>query len=386
MQLKKINYYEYQDQKNEWHLNGLTFQKINLIVGKNSVGKSRTINVINGLANLLSVIKKLPFKNGNYDVLFSEDNKDIQYKCHYANHKVQNEELIIDKTNYLSRGNDGIGEIYFEEQDAKLKFQTPSDELAILARRDSIQHPFLEDTYNWGKNAMLFQFGQKMGQDTLSSITQENKLDFNIKETQQVILAFIVGKQTHQNKFVNAIISDMNKIGFNISDIFIKEPSNINLLSNNINLANNPLQVIAINEENQKYDVEQMNMSQGMFRTLSLIIQINYYLFMEYSGTILIDDIGEGLDYDRSTSLINVLISKVNKSDIQLIMTTNDQFIMNKVPIEYWSILVRNGSQVNCINYENSKKIFDEFYFTGLNNFDFFSMAFYKLHTTDIGK
>lgn len=120
-----------------------------------------------------------------------------------------------------------------------------------------------------------------------------------------------------------------------------------------------------------------MVMSQGMFRALSVLIQINYGLLANLSVCVLIDDIGEGLDFERSSSLVKVLIEKARKSSIQLIMTTNDRFIMNGVPLEYWILLERRGSK--CINYNvrNSKKMFDSFESTGLNNFDLFSSGYY---------
>ncbi len=115
-----------------------------------------------------------------------------------------------------------------------------------------------------------------------------------------------------------------------------------------------------------------------MFRALSIIIQINYVVLADTPSCILIDDIGEGLDFDRSCCLIDVLISKAENSSVQLLMATNDRFVMNQVPLEYWSILDRQANHVTIRNYLNSKEIFDNFKFTGLNNFDF--LAFDYLH------
>jgi hypothetical protein len=95
------------------------------------------------------------------------------------------------------------------------------------------------------------------------------------------------------------------------------------------------------------------------------------------STTILIDDIGEGLDFDRSSRLIKLLIEIAEKNDnIQLIMSTNDRFVMNNVPLEYWQVIQRNGGECKVFNYQNSKGKFDEFEYTGLNNFDFLRTDF----------
>ena len=91
---------------------------------------------------------------------------------------------------------------------------------------------------------------------------------------------------------------------------------------------------------------------------------------------ILIDDIGEGLDFDRSCALIELLMKKATHSQVQLVMSTNDRFVMNKVPLEAWSVLQREGGTVRVRNYQNSRAIFDDFKFTGLSNFDFLATDF----------
>lgn len=59
-------------------------------------------------------------------------------------------------------------------------------------------------------------------------------------------------------------------------------------------------------------------------------------------------------------------------------MSTNDKFVMNNTELEYWQIIHREGGLVKMHNITNSAEIFDEFRYTGLNNFDFFSTEFFK--------
>jgi hypothetical protein len=44
--------------------------------------------------------------------------------------------------------------------------------------------------------------------------------------------------------------------------------------------------------------------------------------------------------------------------------------------LEAWTILQRSPGRTNVYNYQNSKVFFDEFKYTGLNNFDFFATDF----------
>lgn len=118
-------------------------------------------------------------------------------------------------------------------------------------------------------------------------------------------------------------------------------------------------------------------------RVISLIIQLNYLEFniSEKSRiTILIDDIGEGLDFERSSNLIKLLIKKAKKlsNKIQLIMTTNDRFVMNSVPLDYWIVVDKELDRINFYSKETNREEFDNFELIGLNNFDFFSGEYYK--------
>jgi uncharacterized protein YydD (DUF2326 family) len=134
--------------------------------------------------------------------------------------------------------------------------------------------------------------------------------------------------------------------------------------------------VLGIKEDGVDGDIDQSEMSQGMYRVLALLIQVKYSHLANRAHCILVDDIGEGLDFERSTILINLLRRKAQHAKFQLIMTTNDQFVMNHVPLEEWSVLQRQGQQVVVRNVENSKKDFQEFRFIGMSNFSFLEMDF----------
>jgi hypothetical protein len=78
----------------------------------------------------------------------------------------------------------------------------------------------------------------------------------------------------------------------------------------------------------------------------------------------------------RVAVFTKLLQRKASASPMQLIMTTNDRFVMNSVPLDAWSVLVREGHKVRVLNYSNSRELFDEFKSTGLSNFSFLEMDF----------
>ena len=61
MQLKKVIYSQHfnHPQNNFWEVKDLILGKLNLIVGKNAVGKTRTINVIYNLAQIINLQAKI---------------------------------------------------------------------------------------------------------------------------------------------------------------------------------------------------------------------------------------------------------------------------------------------------------------------------------------
>jgi hypothetical protein len=76
--------------------------------------------------------------------------------------------------------------------------------------------------------------------------------------------------------------------------------------------------------------------------------------------------------------MIKTLIAKAQKTKMQLLMASNDRFVMNSVPLKFWTLLDRSGSNVHVYNEGNSKKVFENFKFTGLNNFDFLATDFIR--------
>ena len=292
------------------------------------------------------------------------------------------EKLIIgSKSNkpLLDRDESGKGIIFAKELDTDIRFQTDPTELAVVKRRDSIQHPFLENLYQWSSSLRFYEFGAQLGKNTMARIPftiELLKKKIDLKDSDYVIGIFVLGKQEIGDQFIQEIILDMRKIGYKLSDIGTQVPSLINP-DISVDSPDNLPQFLYIQEEEDLTSVtEQAEISQGMFRALSLFIQINYSLLASKPSCIVIDDIGEGLDYQRSSSIIKILIDKAQTGLIQLIMTTNDQFIMNGVPIEYWSLIEGTRGSAKLHNIYNSREKIEEFKFIGLNNFDLFTSEF----------
>ena len=384
----KLDIFEFvynKDLPGEWRVEECRLSQTNLIVGKNASGKSRIVRAIHTLSELLSESGSLAPQPKSYEwrLLFDIERPEekTEYILKIEKGLVIKEKLIIgSKSNepLLDRDESGEGTIFAKKIKQNIDFQTDKTELAVVKRRDSIQHPFLENLYQWSNSLRFYEFGAQLGKNTMAHIrfTMEllkNQTDF--KDSNVVVGIFVIGKQEIGEPFIQAILSDMREIGYKLSEIGTKVPSLINP-DISVDSPDNLPQFLYIQEEDLTSVTEQSEISQGMFRALSLFIQINYSLLASKPSCIVIDDIGEGLDYQRSSSIIKILIEKAERGLVQLIMTTNDEFIMNGVPIEYWSLIERTPGSAKLHNIYNSREKIEEFKFIGLNNFDLFTSEF----------
>lgn len=375
MKLEALIYTRYKDSQKEWGIEGkgstesihefLTLDNVNLIVGKNATGKSKTLNVIREIADLFAgdmKISDLEHDTASYEIVFSNESLEYKYFLEFKDKVIEQEKLSVDGQVKLDRADK---KLFYEQENKFISFKT-DENILCASRRDSEQQPFFDSLIDWGKSLTHYRFGSPLGRNMLlRDINLIKDADvISLKDTNRVIEIFHKGKCQFGSYFIKLIKEDMKSIGYPISKIEIKQTF---------------LSAFGLSVQEQDLDeiTDQIEMSQGMFRALSLLIQLNYSFLSKCPSCILIDDIGEGLDFDRSKSLINLIIQKVTKSEAQVIMTTNDRFVMNNIPIERWSVIQRKSKRSIFYNYKNSRGIFEDFKFTGLNNFDFLSTNFY---------
>jgi len=372
IQLSKVKFTELEGTPQEWSLEGLSLGEANLIVGKNASGKSRTLNIILALARQLAGIDPLG-PSGNYDVEFNWDDKIIYYQLKYEDGQVLQERFSIDDKVLLNRGRGGEGTILAEEIGKEIRFQTPTGELAAVARRDTIQHKFLEPLYFWGSSLRHYSFGTALGKGYLTILVKMEKNGEKIDELDPnaVVILYRRAVKELTDEFSQVLIRDMKQLNYDVEEVGVKTPVSIRVSG-----APGELVGLYVKEKDLPGITDQHSMSQGMFRALSLLVQINYSQMSGKSTCILIDDIGEGLDFDRSCRLIDLLREKAKTSNTQIVLSTNDRFVMNRVPLEEWSVMQRHGNHVRVLNYGNSRDLFEEFKFTGLSNFSFLEMDF----------
>lgn len=378
MTLKTLKYHEYNDDPRSWNLEQCDFTQINLVVGRNATGKTRLVNVINGLCKILSARLTTVFESGTYEADFAISGKTYFLYLEFKEGKVIAEHLDVDGSRKLSRDAEGKGQIYYEDKGEFISFQVPTNVIAIQQRRDELQHPFVVELSRWALGCQTYFFGTSLGKDLLVSLSGYEaavKQQANgSPESQDLIRTYLAAFSQFGEKFDKAIIRDMKALGYKLSDVGTDD---LRRHMPGLNVPE-PLIGMFVVETDRQRPLVQSEMSQGMFRALALIIHINAASFGKKHTLVLVDDIGEGLDFERSAKLIDVLVGHAKKSALQIIMTTNDRFVMNRVSLEYWILLRRAKSTIRAFSERNSQKEFANFRDMGLSNFDFFTSASFR--------
>lgn len=380
MRLKYLNYGEFHDTPQDWRLEKLSFGSRMLIVGKNTAGKSRSLSVIAGLARHL-IGAQPPSLTGDYVATFDNDGIEYRYELKSENFEVVHERIEIDGNEHLIRGRGGAGKIRAEKVGTgePIEFQAPPNTLAAVARRDAIQHSFIEPLFDWAQSLRYYQFGG-MIQGALAVFVPLGQ-PVDDRDQNAVVAIYREGEKRFGPDFAASIQKDLSEIDYAVDSIGLATPSSIRFA------LGGPQPVgITIKERDLRGITDQIGMSAGMFRVLALLVHVNFAQFNGSGSSVLIDDIGEGLDFDRSCRLIELLRAKAATYNFQLVMTTNDKFVMNHVPLDEWTVLHRTRSVVHVRNYENSRPVFDDFKFTGLSNFSFFEMNAVEINCTVNGE
>lgn len=355
-------------------MNGLILGDRNLIVGRNASGKSRILNIIASLAKQLAGLMP-PSMSGDYECEFVHGAGIYRYEVKIAGQKVYHERVIIDGDVMLSRGPSGEGEIRYERVEGKtnliLPFQSPNSAFAAAVRRDAVQHSFLEPLFLWASSVRHYQFGTPLGKDALVVIVPSASAPLDERDANATVPIFRQAEKQFGQRFIKELAEEFARVEYHVSEIGAKAPVSMQIMGL-------PGEVISIfvKENDLPGVTDQNSMSQGMYRTLAILTHLKYCEMKNTATCVLIDDIGEGLDFDRSWRLIDLLREKAEKSKTQLILSTNDRFVMNHVPLEEWSVIQRKGNHVEVKNFINSRHQFEEFKFTGLSNFSFFETDF----------
>ncbi len=356
MKLKSLSYKD-----TNLEITDLQLGSVNLIVGKNSSGKSMALHSIDLLIKMITQKRTLNW-GGEWDITFENDKSEkLNYKfsTSYLKQGVTFEKMLLNDNLVLVRNRKHYpdkAKIRNLLNRGQFEFIYPPDNKLILhTNRDIKKYPFLEDITTWAEQSYGFKFGN------INPYSLLNQQEYDLLTAVEEIPTLFKSLKNEDKK---SIISDFNSIGYSISDITVQDKQEFT--------------IIYVKENDLDKPIPHYKLSQGMFRSLAVIIYLEYLTKKKKPSTVVIDDLCEGLDFERAAKLGKLIFEKCSDNDIQLIATSNDSFLMEVVDLKNWNILIRKGKNVKGINAKLNPELIDEFRFTGLSNFDFFSSNFIK--------
>lgn len=344
MILKSFSYKE-----NNWELLKIApIDSACLLVGKNATGKSRTIHAIHNVAAFMQMTEIiLGSKSFSVNMEFaskSDSELCIRYSFTVKRGEVKEEDLVVNDKAFIKRTSE---KCYYQEDE----IFPPITKLVTQVRRDRQLYPEIESVMAWAESVVCI---------TCSAINPFTIIGPRLMSN-PFPLSELVDNLDESNK--RSIYNKAKALGYNLTNIHTVS------LSESIKL-------VRIKEDNVEYEIEDLYLSSGMLRALYLLCFLEYINKKSQKPLLLIDDMSEGLDYQRSTILGQLLLDYCNENKLQMIVSSNDSFLMDVVDISSWQVLRREGSKVYALNQSNSGELFESFRFTGLSNFDLLSSNF----------
>lgn len=331
-----------------WSLEDMSSLEItNLLVGKNASGKTR---IINALLNVTSFICGKPkmFRDREFAaniVLIDDDKSCLDYSFEVANGIIISERLHVNNEVLVNRE---LSSTYFMGE----IINPPADKLVVQVRRDRDVYPEIEAIMDWA-DGVTFISCSNLNPYTIYSGPNEliNPITFS------EMVSSLSYEETKN------VIDGAHQLGYDILQISAVE-------------FNSELKYVSVKENGVQDNIVDFQLSNGMMRVLYLLCYIEYMKKCKKCNMLLIDDLGEGLDYSRATLLGCKVFNACEKAGVQLIASSNDSFLMDVVDISHWQILNRRKGEIVTLNSKNSTDLFNDFRMTGLSNFDLFSSDF----------
>ncbi len=325
-----------------WRLNTTFLGNLNLIVGKNAVGKSKTLNAIANVAKFIKgeISGLVPVHRCRIEFV-DESAHELVYSYHGDLAEIHEESMILD----------GKMIIYRTSNHAQIKDEVvnpPSNKLVIQSQRDTAKYPEFEKVMIWAEQTRGFSF---------SELSSSKPYEVPSMFAQNLDITDIYEKLDDEKcEFVKA---KMRELGYDINAI---EKTEIQ-----------QFKFITLKEEGLVLPLFSNSISNGMLRTFYILTYLAYISSVVGAKTLLIDDLGEGLDFSRSSRLSKMMFDYCEQKGIQLIVTSNDNFLMNAIDLSHWIILRRDKSVVSSLSNQTHPDMFFKFKKMGLNNFDMLS-------------
>jgi predicted ATPase len=346
----KIQSFKFSNHKENWHIEEVKFEDLNLLVGGSGVGKTRILKALNLICDIAKG------RNRNLDDLewsINFSHLGQNYRWELKSSSIKNEEIFINLNESeqteivyekLVRYDDdseieillrsGLDSKFNNEKLPKLK-RTESA-ITLLSEEDLIipvRQAFKQLIFNFEtRQKWMIGVGYDPAKMELLDEIKLNAYDFQeyFAGDPPVLKAFCL------QKFFPHLFNEIKEYYI---DIF-PELKDVRVSSKR-DSDGDFLLFFEIQENGLEAWIPQQRISSGMFRTLIFLIEV---ISAPKESVILIDEFENSLGINCMAELTDFLLDK--SPDVQFILTSHHPYIINNIPWKTWQIVSKSGNKV----------------------------------------
>ncbi|MFN5065890.1 MAG: AAA family ATPase [Aphanizomenon sp.] len=346
----KIQSFKFSNHKENWHIEEVKFEDLNLLVGGSGVGKTRILKALDLICDV-AIGRNRNLDDLGWSINFSHLGQN--YRWELKSSSIKNEEIFINLNESEQT------EIVYEKL---VRYDDDDSELEILLRNDS------DSKFNNEKLPKL-----KRTESAITLLSEEDliipvrkafeRLIFNFQLPQELILTLSIDSSsaTHLSNKINID---------NVKEYFAREPPVLKALrlqeffplifneikesyidifpdvkdvkvSSERDSDGDLMLFFEIQENGVEEWIPQQQISSGMFRTLIFLVQV---ISAPKESVILIDEFENSLGINCMAELTDFILDK--SPNVQFILTSHHPYIINNIPWKTWQIVSKSGNKV----------------------------------------
>ena len=345
----KIQSFKFSNNKQNWHIEEVNFESLNLLVGGSGVGKTRILKALELICDVATGSNR-NLDDLEWSINFSHLVRNYRWELKSSSTKKEEISLNVNESKQT--------EIVYE----KLVRYDGDSELEILLRTH------LESKFNNEKLPKL-----KRTESAINLLSEEDliipvrkafeRLIFNFETRQQSMIGLhfdpseitihIEDDEVQNYKeffadfppvlkafYLQKVFTDVfNEIKERYIDVF-PEVKDVRVSSKRDKDGDFMLS-FEIQENGVEDWIPQQRISSGMFRTLIFLVEVTA---APEESVILIDEFENSLGINCMAELTDFILDK--SSDVQFILTSHHPYIINNIPWKTWQIVSKSGNKV----------------------------------------
>jgi len=341
----KIKNFKFSNNEQNWHIEQVDFNALNLLVGASGVGKTRILRALDLICDVAKDRNRI-LNNLEWNISFSHLGKD--YKWELKTSPADSIEDILDESEQSAEIIHERLIRYDDKSEVEIFYRTPSDSrlnndklpklkrtesaITLLAEEDTIvpvRQAFKRFIFNEIPQTIMIraEFNLQNAKLKTNSIEQElQKFKEEIGDSATILKGFFL-----QNFFPDTF----DEVKEYYTEIF---PSVKDI---RIGIDEDHRLFFEIKENDVEGWIPKNNISSGMMRTLTCLIEI---IVAPEESAIAIDEFENSLGINCMPELTDFILER--SPEVQFILTSHHPYIINNIPWETWQIVSRKGSRI----------------------------------------